>query len=72
MLQYDCYTGQAVQPPQQLAGDIEHWRKATEEPRSYGFHATLKAPFHLVPSCTEDQLVSALQSFAPGPHSRSR
>jgi hypothetical protein len=34
------------------------------EPRRYGFHATLKAPFHLSPSCTESQLVSALQSFA--------
>ena len=33
-------------------------------PRRYGFHATLKAPFHLSPSCTEQQLVNALHSFA--------
>jgi hypothetical protein len=64
VLQYDCYTGQAVQPPEEFAGDADEWRKVTEEPRRYGFHATLKAPFRLAPSCTETQLVSALQSFA--------
>jgi hypothetical protein len=36
----------------------------TAEPRRYGFHATLKGPFHLSPSCTEAQLISAMHSFA--------
>ena len=64
VLQYDCYTGNDVLPPAAFAGDAEAWREATAEPRRYGFHATLKAPFHLSPSCTEAQLVSAVQSFA--------
>jgi len=34
------------------------------EPRRYGFHATLKAPFNLSASCREAQLVSALHSLA--------
>lgn len=64
VLQYDCYTGNAVLPPAELRDQADKWRKATEEPRRYGFHATLKAPFHLVPSCNEAQLISAFQSFA--------
>ena len=64
VLQYDCYTGHAVRPPGELENQLEEWRKATEEPRRYGFHATLKAPFYLAPSSSEAQLVSALHSFA--------
>jgi hypothetical protein len=64
ILQYDCYSGEAVRPPEEFAAASHDWRRATEEPRRYGFHATLKAPFHLSPSCTEAQLVSALRSFA--------
>lgn len=64
VLQYDCYTGNAVLPPEEMRRDVETWRRFTEEPRRYGFHATLKAPFYLSPSCTEAQLVSAFQSFA--------
>src|SRR5438128_78803 len=64
VLQYDCYTGNAVLPPEELKNQPEEWREATEEPRRYGFHATLKAPFYLAPSCSEAQLVSAFHSFA--------
>jgi Protein of unknown function (DUF1045) len=64
VLQYDCYTGAPVAPPDECAADAEAWRQATEEPRRYGFHATLKAPFYLAPACSETQLVSAFQSFA--------
>jgi Protein of unknown function (DUF1045) len=64
VLQYDCYTGRPVAPPDECTADADAWRKASEEPRRYGFHATLKAPFYLAPSCTEAQLVSAFQSFA--------
>jgi hypothetical protein len=64
VLAYDCYSGQAVQPPAEFGADPDGWRAATEEPRRYGFHATLKAPFHLASSCTEQQLISAFQSFA--------
>ncbi len=64
VLQYDCYTGRPLPPPEECAADAGTWRKATDEPRRYGFHATLKAPFRLAPSSTEAQLVSALRSFA--------
>lgn len=64
VLQYDCYTGDAVRPLLEFDNQTEEWRKATEEPRRYGFHATLKAPFYLAPSSSEAQLVSAFQSFA--------
>src|SRR5262249_37307931 len=40
-----------------------------EEPRRYGFHATLKAPFHLSRACTEEQLIGAVYGFAELGHS---
>ena len=64
VLQYDCHTGAMVLPPAGLRDQADEWRKATEEPRRYGFHATLKAPFYLAPTCREAQLISAVQSFA--------
>ena len=64
VLQYDCYSGEPVQPPHEFASVANDWLKVTEEPRRYGFHATLKAPFHLSSSCSEAQLVSAFRSFA--------
>lgn len=36
----------------------------TRNPRRYGFHATLKAPFRLAPGMTEDGLRDALGSLA--------
>lgn len=36
----------------------------TEEPRTYGFHATLKAPFRLAHGATEGMLVDAAERFA--------
>lgn len=63
VLQYDCYSGEAVTAPSEFAGDRDDWRKVTQEPRRYGFHTTLKAPFYLSLSCTEASLVSAFSSF---------
>ena len=68
VLRYDCYTGEQVAPAHELAGDADSWRSLTEEPRRYGFHATLKAPFHLSCERTERQLVDAMQSFAAAGH----
>ncbi|WP_156759834.1 DUF1045 domain-containing protein [Microbacterium karelineae] len=39
-------------------------RAATSEPRRYGFHATLKAPFRLAPGRAEGELAGALARFA--------
>lgn len=40
------------------------WRAMTADPRRYGFHATLKAPFHLREGKNEDTLVEAVKAFA--------
>lgn len=63
ILGYDCYTGEELPPPPELRDDAEFWRTLTAEPRRYGFHATLKAPFRLGPSCSEAQLVTAFFDF---------
>jgi putative phosphonate metabolism protein len=38
--------------------------RTTEEPRRYGFHATLKAPFELASSVTERDLMEVATEFA--------
>jgi len=60
----DAETGAAVdQPP--LDGRTPQWvADVTAEPRRYGFHGTLKAPFHLSDGTTEDDLLRAATSFA--------
>ena len=68
VLRYDCYTGEQVAPADELAGDAESWRSFTEEPRRYGFHATLKAPFHLSCERTEHELADATENFAAAGH----
>src|SRR5262245_35933258 len=45
-----------------FTGDV--WRAATAEPRVYGFHATLKPPFHLSDPASEAELVHRLRTFA--------
>ena len=50
VLGYDCYTGASVGRPAALDAEPEFWDRLTAEPRRYGFHATLKAPFTLSPS----------------------
>lgn len=42
-------------------GEID---RLTTSPRRYGFHATLKAPFHLRDGLTEGQLFDAFEAFA--------
>jgi hypothetical protein len=64
ILGYDCYTGGAVDFPEQSGGAAINWNEIAKEPRRYGFHVTLKAPFHLLPSHSEAQLINAVQNFA--------
>jgi putative phosphonate metabolism protein len=64
ILGYDCYTGKTVDFPDEPDSAAVNWNELSKEPRRYGFHATLKAPFHLLPSRTEQQLINALQNFA--------
>ena len=64
VLGYDCYTGNAVDFPEECGAKANGWNELTEPPRRYGFHATLKAPFYLSPACTEEQLSRAVENFA--------
>ena len=65
-LGYDAVTGEdlpfAVPPGCEAAG----WAARTEEPRRYGFHATLKAPFELAAGRSENQLRAFAHNCAAG------
>ena len=45
LLGYDCYSGTEIGFPRALPVPEPAWRELTQEPRRYGFHATLNAPF---------------------------
>ena len=62
-LGYDAVTGTDCptwQPPDMTP---QAWAAATEDPRSYGFHATLKAPFRLAEGRHESELLAFLAGF---------
>jgi len=63
LLGYDCYTGTELRFPQALPVAEPVWRELTQEPRRYGFHATLKAPFHLADGTDETELSEAFHAF---------
>jgi 2'-5' RNA ligase len=44
--------------------DAEAWRGLTTEPRRYGFHATIKAPFRLAEDASRAELSAALADLA--------
>lgn len=59
------YDSVSMQPVEHLKLDIaDDLSVLTQEPRTYGFHATLKAPFRLAQGVSEATLVEAVQSFA--------
>lgn len=63
---YDAASGEACAPvPPPGLGTVD-WVKATDDPRRYGFHATLKAPFSLAREISETELINALAAFADG------
>lgn len=63
-LGYDAGTGAVTVPDLPGGLDIEEWRQATDAPRRYGFHATLKPPFRLARDTDPALLVHALGRFA--------
>jgi putative phosphonate metabolism protein len=65
LLGYDAYEGADLPFPDTI--ERPDWRELTEDPRKYGFHATLKAPMSLAPEKTEAELVAACESFAGTP-----
>jgi putative phosphonate metabolism protein len=67
LLGYDAFTGHDVPFPAAVAGAFSDWRELTTDPRKYGFHATLKAPFALAPGTDEDKLIAAFDRFNATP-----
>ena len=61
VLGYDAESG--LDRPHPTAGAVD-WTGLTEEPRRYGFHATLKAPFLLAEGQNEAALIEAAERFA--------
>jgi putative phosphonate metabolism protein len=67
LLGYDCYTGEDLGYPQGAGIGASEWAELTREPRRYGFHATLKAPFRLGAASSEADLIAKLHQFAALP-----
>lgn len=61
VLGYDCHSGREVPV---IDGADASWPAITQEPRVYGFHATLKAPFRLAEGATVSDLGRAVEAFA--------
>ncbi|KJC60670.1 phosphonate metabolism protein [Bradyrhizobium sp. LTSPM299] len=61
LLGYDAASGDDLPFPDGVAPD---WREVTQDPRKYGFHATLKAPMSLADGKREANLVDACAAFA--------
>jgi putative phosphonate metabolism protein len=64
LLGYDAHSGGDLPFPADVASERPDWHDLTQDPRKYGFHATLKAPMALAPGRTEAELAAACESFA--------
>jgi putative phosphonate metabolism protein len=67
LLGYDAYRGDDLPFPGDVTSATPDWRDLTQDPRKYGFHATLKAPLSLAPGKTEADLLAAFEAFAEEP-----
>jgi 2'-5' RNA ligase len=64
VLGHDAATGLNIDGFAPDCIDPATWRRITMRPRLYGFHATLKAPFHLADGKTREDLAAELAAFA--------
>lgn len=62
-LGYDLESGARLRQPALDGVDLG---EVTEEPRRYGFHATLKAPFRLAAGASDADVLACAQTFAAG------
>ena len=62
----DAMSGETQVQPTLEAFPETVFSELTADPRRYGFHATMKAPFELTEGKTEESLVSAFEEFATG------
>jgi putative phosphonate metabolism protein len=67
LLGYDAFNGGDLPFADRIEQTVPDWRELTQDPRKYGFHATLKAPMPLAPDATEAELLAACESFAGTP-----
>ena len=67
LLGYDAFRGENLPFPDGILQAVPDWRDLTSDPRKYGFHATLKAPFSLIHGRTEAELLAAGAAFAAMP-----
>jgi hypothetical protein len=61
---YDAASGRDIPTTPPVGHDRAGWGRLTEEPRRYGFHATLKAPFRLAMGQSEAQFLATVRDFA--------
>jgi putative phosphonate metabolism protein len=66
-LGYDAWSGEDLPFPERVVQTVPDWRALTEDPRNYGFHATLKAPMALADGRTETELLAACAAFVEMP-----
>jgi putative phosphonate metabolism protein len=66
MLGYDAWIGAVLPFPGGVVEQVPDWRELTQDPRKYGFHATLKAPMSLN-GRKESELHAACADFARRP-----
>mgnify|MGYP001766430786 CR=1 FL=1 len=64
----DAVTGETLSFPDLSPCDAADWAELTKEPRRYGFHGTLKAPFECAEGSDEALLVEAARDFAARRH----
>lgn len=62
----DACTGEILAQPIIEAFSEVAFSNLTSDPRRYGFHATMKAPFELVEGASEADLVDAIEDLAAG------
>jgi hypothetical protein len=68
ILGYDAESGADMAQRVPAGIDAERFRALTTDPRVYGFHATIKAPFRLSPQVSEADLLAAFARFAAKRH----
>ncbi len=65
-LGYDAFTGNDVAIPADIAR-LPDWNDIVRDPQTYGFHATLKAPFALANGSSHAELAAACAEFCASP-----
>jgi putative phosphonate metabolism protein len=67
LLGYDAFGGGDLPFADGIEQTVPDWRDLTQDPRKYGFHATLKAPMPLASGVTDAELLAACEIFAGTP-----